>query len=280
MMAVAQPGESLLENRMQPDCHHKASLSLLQPSNGLVIVETLVGADDNLPDALRNSGKTSCQQVANSSARISVTRTQFPMPEVLGLTFEAEQRMIRSSSRLEGVITNVGGFLFSINDQGCGIQIENQTPGPRWSDTHLGQKAIVELAQPRQGLRRHPHQKASQRRSVGIVRQATQVLKDTVGLQQMRGFDPFETENHRIDDRQQQLADAVAIVPLGQTHIFCDCFLETYLSQKAMQQIDATIMSEALIAKRNSKFSRAFWHANESYLRGSFHSPGQKSSLA
>src|SRR6266536_1232072 len=280
MRAVAQAGEPLLDGLSQLGGDHKASPSLLQPGNGLVIVETLVGTDDNLSYPGGDLGKASLEEIANPGRRISMTWTQLPVPEVLRLSFETKQRMVRSSSRLERVITNICGFLFSVNDQRGRVQVENQTPGPARPDTHLGQKAIVELAQPRQRLRCHPQEKPSQGRGIRVVRQAAQVLKDTIGLQQMRGLDPFETENNRINDRQQQFADAVAVVPLGQTNIFCDRFLETNLRQETMKQIDATIVSQALIAKRDSKFSGSFRHANESYLRGSFHSQTQKSSLA
>src|SRR5216684_1324764 len=235
MLAVAQAGEALLEGLSQLGGDHKASLFLLQPGNGLVIVETLVGTDDNLSYPGGDLGKASLEEIANPGRRISMTGTQLPAPEVLRLSFETEQRMVRSSSWLEGVITNICALLFSVNDQRCGIQIENQTPGSAWSDAHLGQKAIVELAQPRQRLRRHPQKKPSQGRGIRVVRQPTQVLKHSVGLQQMRGLDPFETKNNRINDRQQEFADAVAVVPLGQPNIFRHCFLETNLSQKPMQ---------------------------------------------
>ena len=197
--------------------------------------------------------------------------TQLPVPEVLRLSFEAEQRVIRSSSGLEGIVTKIGGFLSPVDDQRSGVQVENQPPGRAWPDTHLGQEAIVELAQSGQGLWSHAQEKASQGRGIGIVRQSTQVLKHTVGLQQMRSLDPFETEDHRIDDGQQQFADAVAVVSLDQTNIHGHRFLETNSSQETMKQINASVMREASVAERDREFSWPFWHYNESYLSGSFH---------
>ena len=140
MMVITQAREPLLDGLGQPGSDHKARLSLFQPSDGLVIVKTLVGANDNLSDASGNSGKTSCQQVANSGTSISVTWTQFPVPEVLRLSFETEQRMVRPASGLERMVTNIGGFLFSVNDQCRGIQIENQTPGRRGLTLILARK--------------------------------------------------------------------------------------------------------------------------------------------
>src|SRR5260370_6475012 len=279
MMAVTQAGEPLLDGLSQLGSDHKASLSLLQPGNGLVIVETLVGTDDNLSYSGGDLGKASLEEIANSGRRISMTWTQLPTPEVLRLSFETEQRMVRSASRLEGLVTNICGFLFSVNDQRRGIQIENQTPGPARPDAHLGQEAIVEPAQPRQRLRCHPQEKPSQGRGIRVVRQAAQVLKDTIGLHQVRDLDPFQTEDHRINDRQQQFADAVAIVPLGQPNLHCDRFLEPNSSQEAVQQIDATIMCQAAVPESYREFSLSFWHYNQSYLSGSFHCNPKNSTL-
>src|SRR6266568_6770093 len=171
----------------------------------------VVGANDNLSDASGKLGKTSGQQIAHSGPSVSMTWTQFSVPEVFRLSVETEQRMIRSSSRLERVITNIGGFLFSVNDQRGGIQVEEQSVRwPRHHD-HLSQEPVVESPQPRQGRRRQTQEKSSQSRSIRVVREPAQVLKDSIDLQQMCCLDPFETENQRIKDRQQQFADAVAI---------------------------------------------------------------------
>ena len=271
MMAVAQAGEPLLDGLSQLGGNHKARFSLFQPGDGLVVVETLVGADDNLSDASGKLGKASCEERTNAGAGISMSGTQLPVPEVLRFSCEAEQRVIRSSSGLERVVTNIGGFLSPVNDQRRGIQVENQTPGPARPDTHLDQKAIVELAQSGQSLRREAQKKASHGRGIGIVREPAQVLKDSVGLQQMRSLDPFETEDHRIDDRQQQFADAVAVVSLDQTNIHGNRFLEPNSSQETMEQIDASVMREASVSERDREFAWPFWHYNESYLSGSFH---------
>src|SRR5881397_277486 len=82
VMVIAQAGQSLLDGPSQLGGHDKASLSLFQPGNGLVVVETLVGANDNLSDASGKLGKTSGEQVAHSGPGVSVTWTQFSVPEV------------------------------------------------------------------------------------------------------------------------------------------------------------------------------------------------------
>jgi len=112
------------------------------------------------------------------------------------------------------------------------------------------------------------------------VREPAQVLKDTVGLQQMCGLDPFETENHRIDDRQQQFAHAVAIVSLPQADLGRDCFLQTYSSEKTVQQVDASVVRELPARECDFEFSWSFWHPDEPYFLSSFHREATKSSAA
>ena len=129
----------------------------------------------------------------------------------------------------------------------------------------------MEPTQPRQGLWCDAQQKASQRCGIRIVRQTAQVLKDTIGLQQVRRLDPFQTKNDRIDDRQQQFANAVAVVPLYQPNIHRYRSLETNPSQEAMEQIDATVMRQAVAPENYCEFSGSFCHHNQSYLLGSFH---------
>src|SRR6266403_1944192 len=147
MLVVAQAGKPLLDGLSQLGGDHKVSFSLLQPGNGLVVVETLVGADDNVFDPSGKLGKTGLEQRTNPSASINMSGTQLPVPEVLRLSFEAEQRVIRSAPGLERIVTNIGTFLSPVDDQRSGVQVENQTPGTARPDTHLGQEAIVELAQ-------------------------------------------------------------------------------------------------------------------------------------
>ena len=144
-----------------------------------------------------------------------------------------------------------------VDYQRRGIQVEEQAPRSARHNAQLLQEAIVEPAQPRQGRRRHTQQKASQGRGIRVVRQPAQVLKDTIDLQQVRRLDPFETEDQRINDRQQQFADAVAVDPLDQTNIHRHRFLETNPSQKTMEQIDAPVMREASVSEGDGKFSCA-----------------------
>lgn len=66
----------------------------------------------------------------------------------------------------------------------------------------------------KQRCRGHAQQETAERRRVGIAWQPGQILKRSVLLQQLCRFDPFQTEDHWVQEGQQHLADAGVIIPL------------------------------------------------------------------
>ena len=76
-------------------------------------------------DVLRGFGQADLQEFDGSSSRSSIALTQSPMPEFLKMRFEAEQRMIRSSSRLLGVVSDSSSLLFAVDGNYHGVQIED-----------------------------------------------------------------------------------------------------------------------------------------------------------
>ena len=273
-------GELAFDRPGDPGHNDKASLSSFQPFDNFVVVKPFVGADKHGPDSRRDLGEAGPEEVQDTAGSVNVSWTKLPMPEVLRLPFETKQRVIRWSSVLDGVVTNPCFFLFSVDHKDCGIHVEDEAPGWMGLGDHLCQEPIVKLAQLGQGLGRHAQQESSEGAGIGIGRQSAQISKDPIGLQQLRGLDAFETKDDGIENRQQQLAHTVAIVALAQTDLHRHRIFETDASQKTVEQIDATVMREALAAEGNSEFSGSFWHYSEPYLLGSFHWKQGKSTLA
>jgi hypothetical protein len=81
-----------------------------------------------------------------------------------------------------------------------------------------------------------------------------------------RGFDPSESEDHRVEQGQQHLAHAVASVPLSQAYFAGYRIFEPNLGEKSMQKIRTAIVCQTPLAKRNRKFSGSSWHHGESYF--------------
>ena len=74
-----------------------------------------------------------------------------------------------------------------------------------------------------QRCRADAEQEASQGRRVGVTRQPREVLEHAVLPQKLRRLDSFEPEDHRVEQRQQHLPDAVGSIPTR--HLFAN---ETY----------------------------------------------------
>jgi len=270
-MGVMEVGQLAFDGPGELGHNDKVSLSFLQPLDGLVVVKPFVGADDHVSYSRRDLGKAGLEEVQHTTRSMNVSGAQLPMPEVLCLSFETKQRMIRWPSMLDGVVANPCLFLFAIHNEDCRVQVEDQARGEMGLDSHLRQESIVEPAQSRQGLGCQAQQESSEGAGIGVSGQSAQVSKDTIGLQQIGGLDSFEAKNYGIKDREQQLADGVAVVLLDQSNVHRNGILETNLSQETMKQIGTTIMCEGLVPKRDGKFSRSFWHYSEPYLLSSFH---------
>lgn len=250
----------------------KASFVVFQPLDNPAVVKPFVGADDHRSDCRRDFGKASLEQIQGTAGSMNISGAQLPMPEVFGSSLEAKQWMIRASSTFGGIVTDFCALLFSVDYKNGGIEVEDQARGQMGFGDHLGQEPVVEFAQPCQSLGCHAKQETSEGAGVGVSRQSAQVTKDTIVLQQLCCLDSFETKNDRVEDGKQQFANGVAIVPLGQGHFFGNGCFEADTSQKTMQQIDATEMGEPYSTKGDRQFSWPFWHPNEPYLLGSFHS--------
>lgn len=81
----------------------------------------------------------------NSSCRSScIASSQSPMPEFLEMGFEAEQRIIGTSSMLFGVVSYLCSLLFSIDCDHHSIQIEDQCSSALGKIKQIGSQAVVQ----------------------------------------------------------------------------------------------------------------------------------------
>ncbi len=142
------------------------------------------------------------------------------MPEVLALPLETEQRVVGGPTSFDRVVSDTGLFLFAVEHEHSGVDVEDQPRLGLRSDGHLPQETIVEPAHPRQRDRGDPEQEPPKRGGLRITRHAGQVLKDAILAQELRALDPLEAQDHRVEQSEQCLADTVAVVALDQP-----CFL-------------------------------------------------------
>ena len=250
---------------------HKASLVRLQPLDQLVVVKPFVRADDHQPDPGRDLREAGGKEVERPAGRMGVPGPQLAMPEVLAAALEAEQRVIRWSPPLDRVVANLGLLLLAVEHEHGRVDIEDQSRWRAWSRGHTHEEAIVQPAQLGQRRWRHAQQESPQRGRIWIGVQPREVLEHAVLPQQLSRLDPFESQDHRVQQGEQHLAPAVAVVPLDQADIRGHRVLEPDPREKPMQKIDTTVVGQALGPERDSKIPWSFWHHSEPYPRGSIH---------
>jgi hypothetical protein len=118
---------------------------------------------------------------------------------------------------------------------------------------------------------RHAQQEAPQRGRIRIGVQPREIREHSVLSQQPGRLDPFEFQDHRIEQSQQHLANAVPVVPLHQSDIHGHRILEPDPREEPMQKIDATVVGQGLGPKRDHQIPGSLWHHRECYPRGSIH---------
>ena len=241
---IAQVRQLAFDRSGQAGDDDEAHLLLLQPCDQRVIVKSFVGAHDDRPDSTGNLRQASGKQVQGSTGSMNIARPQLPVPKVFALALETEQRVVRGVPSFDWVVTAPRLLLLAVDDKHGGVDIEDQSHRAVRCDRHALKKLVVQCSQPWECDRGDTQQKTSQCRCVGIAWQAGEILKDTILAQQLRGFDPFQSENHRIEQSQQHFADAVAVVALNKARLLSEAFLESQATEEAVEQIHSTIVSQ------------------------------------
>lgn len=256
--------------RQARDDHEAGSLPF-EPFDQRVVVKAFVRADNHQPDPGRNLRETRREQVEGPAGGMGIARPQLPMPEVLGPPLEAEQRVVRWSAALDRVVPDPSRLLLAVDNEDGRIDIEDQPRRPVWAGGHPRQEPVVHGSQLGQCRRCHPQQESPQRRRIWIGVEPREVLEHAVLSQQLSRLDPFQSQDHRIEQREQHLADAVAVVSLHHADIHGQRVLEPNPREEPMEQIDTTIMGQCLGPKRDRKIPWSLGHRSEPYPWGSLH---------
>ena len=261
--AIAQAAQPTLNGRSQSSHDDVASPLLLHPVGELVIEKPFVGAQNHALALLRDFAEAGLHTLQRAAWRAHIPGPQLAMPEVAGPRFETQKRVVRAAAGLARVVPDAGTLLFAVEHQNRRVQIENQTRRCPRASQHAAQEPVVQLAQLRQGDRSYPQQKAAHRGGIGIGLQPSQKLEDTVLLQQLGRLDSFQTEHHRIQQGQEHLSHTVAVVSLEDSNFLSDGALEPGASEKAMQQVHATIMSKVAGTEADGKLARTLGHLRQ-----------------
>src|SRR3989338_6844949 len=223
-------------------------------------------------DVLRGFFQANLQEGYCSGGRGNVARSQSSVPEFLTMSFETEQRMIRTPSRLLGIVADPAPLLSSVYSNYHGVQIEDQTVAFAGQSPEMRPEAVVESGQLTNRLGIQPLQEYPQSRLVRETAQSQNLQEEAVVLQDFGLVDAFQSHDDSIQQGQDKfgrmvLGLVVRIMPL-QTSL--DSSLEADLLAKTMNQEHSTVMSQVASSEENLDISTTFWHGTQTVHFGRF----------
>ena len=249
---------------------HEAGSPGFEPLDELVVVKPFVRADDHQPHPGGGLGEARPEQVERPAGRMGIARPQLSMPEVLGSALEAEQRVIRRPASLDRVVPDPGLLLLAVDDEDRRVDVEDQARWRVWARRHPREEAVVQQAQLGERRRCHAEQEAPQRGGIRVGAQPGQILEHAVLTQQLGGLDAFQAQDHRVEQRQQRLAEAVAVVALLHADRLAKGSLQSNPAQESMDEVRAAVVRQRVGAEVDDQRSWSLGHCVQPYPRGSF----------
>jgi len=236
---------------------------LLDKLDDFVIEEGSVGAHADWWGRFRQLGKSALQQRQRDRRNVHIARMVASLSTVLRPPFAAQQRKIRGASALLRVVAHGGSFLVAVGGQHGAVQIEKDL---RRVAEHLRTPTVVQLEESVPTGTREPFQKAPQTGGFRIARQAGQIMKDPVVAQRLGGLDPSETQDQRVEEGFQGLADAVAVIALDKADVSREGPLQTEALKKLLDQSYASKLGQADPIEGNAQISWASVHCSKTTL--------------
>src|SRR5579863_2338721 len=92
---------------------------------------------------------------------------------------------------------------------------------------------------PKKKIGGRSYEKSAKSCGGGKTGKTRKILKGAIGLQQRGDLDLLQSQNHRIDQRQDHLAQAVEIIALKVTEVACQIRSYPQLLEKLVKQINA-----------------------------------------
>jgi len=256
-LGVRQARDHSFEGRGQPGDDDELPPARLDGSDHLVIVEPRIGAHPDLAHRLGQLGKAGPEQPDRPAGRVRIAGPELPMPEVLGLALEAQERMVRGAAPLVRIVADACFLLTPIQRQHRGVQVE-QHPGQRLRTlAHRPEQPIVEATELEQSSGGEALEEPAQRRGIGISGQTGERLEDPISAQQLGRIETPEPQDDRIQQRQQHLRNAVGIVALGKAHAVAEVLTQSKASEEVMEQEHATKPCQVISREQDAHASGA-----------------------
>ena len=200
-----------------------------------VVVERRIGTHPNISDARWQFGEAFLQKRDGVGHRMSIAREIGSFPDIAGFAFEAKERLIRRAASLFGVEPDTGSLLLAIDRDDVGIQVEDHGGKRVGFHEELSSESVVERLKGTQAARAEAFQKSSEGGWIWEGRKIGQILEDPILLQEDVGFDPSQSENDRVENGENGIADRVKVVDLMKPDILRQSGSEFDILEKLLQ---------------------------------------------
>jgi hypothetical protein len=110
-----------------------------------------------------------------------ITRTQFRVPEIGRVGFDAQQWVVRALAAITRIVADLGILLTSENCDHTAIEIKDQAGSVVRHVDEILQQPVIHAVHLSQERATSLEQKTAQRLRIGEARQTSQISKDAVG---------------------------------------------------------------------------------------------------
>ena len=201
-----------------------------------VVVEGRVGSGANLANPCGQFGDTLFQEGDRVGCGVHIAGQINSFPDIGGFALETKKRLIGRPASLLGIEADAGPFLLPEDRQYFGVEIEDDGRKRIGLLEERAAEAVVEILKGGQASGSEAIEKASQRGGVRIGREAGQILEDTILLEENIGFDSFQTEDERIKNGEDGIADRIAVVELVEANILAESGAQFDILEKLLEK--------------------------------------------
>ena len=171
------------------------------------------------------------------------------MPELLHMGFEAQQRMIRSTAMLLGVVPHFGKLGFSIDRENDRIQIEDQGCSGLGQGKQLGSELIVEGDELTNGFWGEPFEKSPEGGLIGEPGEPQESKEDPVVLQDFGLVDSSQSRHDGIKKGENHVGGMIFPFALGNFYSVLESVTKTQFAAKTLKKDHSSEMSELRIVE-------------------------------
>lgn len=119
-----KPGIRRWSGGGEPSSDDKLPPARLDGLDHLVVVEPGIRANPDLVHRFGQLTEARLEQLDRPPGGVDVAGPQFPMPAVLGLPLEADQRVVRGAPPLAWIVANARLLLMPVQRQHRGVQVQ------------------------------------------------------------------------------------------------------------------------------------------------------------